>query len=269
MLKIKIEGVDKFKEVFEIDSVERARAMTRFMLRSIVDKVCEEVVRAIPEAKSWLKIYKNALKVYEIRKKDFGVNEFGFVIGARISGDWSMVDANTMLVEFVPEEGSEDYEIGEVLRKYSPFTVDMVPNLPVYGAKTTLKDVRSDEIDEVRENNKRQKASLVGALSAEGVKPRDGQAKIDGVIYFDMVFMILRMETGWGDIKKPHWKPALRKISAHISELHRDAKLQKIIEGMFEPGSLEWKKDANDKYPPMRLNDLEKIEEFHEKINPL
>jgi hypothetical protein len=269
MPNIEIKGVDKFKEVFEINLVKRAQAMTRFMVRNIVEKIYDEVKRAIPETENWLKEYKKDLMVYEIRKKDLDKDEMGFVIGARISGDWSMVDADTMIVEFIPKDGSEDYEIGEVLQEYSPFAIDMVPNLPVYGATTKVKRVRSDEISAIREQNKRQRAALVGALSAEGVKPRDGQAKIEGTIYFDMVFMVLRMEQRWGDIKKPHWRPALRNISADISELYRDAKLKKIVEGMFEPGSVEWKKDAKDKYPPMRLADLEKIREFHEKINPL
>lgn len=266
MLNIKVEGADKFKELFSTNLIERATAMTRYMLRTVVESVYDTIKRAIPETEEWLKVYKKNLEIYEIRKKDLRQNEFGFVIGARISGDWSMVDASTMLVYFEALQASEDFEVGEILQKYSPFTVDTVPNLPVYGAKTSIRRVRQDEIDAVRTDNQKQRASLASSLAVQGVKMRDGQATIEGTIYFDMVFMVLRMEQRLGDIKKPHWRPALREIKARISEMQRDRKTEKVIEGFFEPGSVEWKKDAENKYPPIRLKDLDKIERFHKKI---
>jgi predicted phage-related endonuclease len=74
------------------------------------------------------------------------------------------------------------------------------------------------------------------------------------------------MEKKWGDIKKPHWRPALRKVGSNISSVYRDPKLKKIVSGLFDEHNVTWKKEDANKFDTIRLHDLEEFKEFQEKI---
>jgi hypothetical protein len=263
---IRVEGIDKLRQMAEIELPKRVMAMCRFVLREVVEKVHEAIVKAIPENERWLKEYKKALQIYEIKPRDLGEDEIGFVIGAKMSGDWSMVEADKMIVNFKAETLDPYSEVGGVLQKHSPFTVDMVPALANYGSDSSVRRVRSDEIQAVRSKNRVDLAALNQELIKAKAQFRQGPANVEGTIYFDMAFMVMRMEKKWGDIKKPHWRPALRKVGANISSVYRDPKLKKIVSGLFDEHNVTWKKEDANKFDTIRLHDLEEFKEFQEKI---
>lgn len=52
---IRVEGIDKLRQMAEIELPKRVMAMCRFVLREVVEKVHEAIVKAIPENERWLK----------------------------------------------------------------------------------------------------------------------------------------------------------------------------------------------------------------------
>jgi hypothetical protein len=142
----------------------------------------------------------------------------------------------------------------------------MVPALANYGSDSSVRRVRSDEIQAVRSKNRVDLAALNQELIKAKAQFRQGPANVEGTIYFDMAFMVMRMEKKWGDIKKPHWRPALRQVGSQISSVYRDPKLKKIVSGLFDERSVAWKKEGANKFDLIRLHDLEEFKEFQEKI---
>lgn len=263
---IQVDGIDKLRQMAEVELPKRIMAMCRFVLREVVEKVHKAIVKAIPENEQWLREYKRALQVYEIRPRDLDKDEIGFVIGAKMSGDWSMVEAGKMIVYFKAETLDPYSEVGGVLKKYSPFSVDMVPSLENYGSNSSVRRVRSDEIQAVRAQNKKDTVSMNQELTKAKAQFRSGPANVEGTIYFDMAYMVMRMEMNWGDIKKPHWRPALRDVGAHISAVYRDPMLKKMLGNLFDQRHVEWKKEDTNKFDLIRLHDLEEFKEFQEDI---
>lgn len=268
MLRLEIEGVDELKKWAETDFVGRANAVKKLLLRRVVEQVFNEIVKDIPTGEHWLKKYRNSIKVFEM--KNLPKNEYGFSIAARVSGDWTMADAEKMIVYFDSIARSPDRAIGDVLEKYSPFTVNNVPSLDPhdYGATVSVRRVRSDEIKEVRKANERHQESIRSELDQAGATFVKGPAKIGRKVFFDLDFAVMRMELGFGDVKKPHWRPALRKISLFLEKMERDVKVHKILAKYFTPEDDTWKSELDRTHPQIEVREVENFEEFQDKIYP-
>ncbi len=264
MFELKLEGAKELRRFAEVDFKNRQKAIQKMILRDVVESVYEEVAKAIPVNEPWLKAYKDGLKVYEVT--DMPKGEIGFAIASQVSGEWGMVDAHKMIVYFETTTISPDAHIGEIMAKFSPFTVDKVPNLKAYGARPIIRRVRVDEIEDTRKKNASERASLSAALAEEGISIESGPAKISGKVYFDMSFAVMRMELGFGEIRKPHWRPALKKISIHLNAMARNPKVLNRLRGLLDPANDNWKGALRPEHPPLRLREIGQFADFQGKL---
>jgi hypothetical protein len=267
VLELRIDGVKDLRRLAEADFKERIFALQKEVLRSIVERVFDEVVDRIHDTpEKWLRMYKESMKIYEIA--DLPKGEAGFVIASRVSGDWSMVDAETMIVYFDANPRSPDFNVGKVVEEFSPFAVDWIPHLESYGSRIRVRRVRSDEVKEIREKNVREAPSLLARLGEEGIEVLPGPARIAGTVYFDMLFMVMRMELGFGDIRSPHWRPAIRRIGFHLHEMVRSREIQKVVKSVFDPRSESWKRVLRRDLTTIHLREVEGFKEFQTTVKP-
>lgn len=267
MLEARIDGVKKLRRLVEMDWMGRARAARKMLLQAIAERVLKKIVDSLPDSREkWLQVYKKSIRLYEIA--DLPKDEAGFAIASRVEGDWSMVDAATMIVYFDADPSSPDLNVGEIMEEFSPFAPDKVPNLEGYGARIRIRRVRAGEVEEVRRRNEQESEALLASLAEQEVAVRPGPAKVEGRILFDMPFMVMRMELGFGDVHEPHWRPVLRNLRLHIHELFRSRRIRENIEALFDPREAFWKDFFRRDLPRIRLKDVEGFEEFQQKIRP-
>lgn len=276
MFEIEISGAKKLARFAKVKFAERAVAFEYAVVRGLVEDILEKIKDGIPDSTqdAWMAVYKESLKIYEIGGLPTKVTksqtpELGFVIASEVSGDWTMVDAAKMLVTFKRKRTDPISEIGKVLRQFSPFTVDSVPNLEVYGASPVIKVVRPSEVEEIREANRDKAHELQEALTAAGAVYQSGPAKIEGKVFFDMEWAVIRMETGHSAHGQPHWRPALSKINVFLRKQHMSVAFRKEIKKIFTPENVRWKAAMKgvDELPEIRVFDLKVFEEFQTKIH--
>ena len=266
MIELQIEGLKDLQKFLDEDFESRILAVQKYILRTVVQDIYEAVEKAIPDKEHWLKVYKRSLKVYELDEMPEG--EFGYAIASRVSGDWSMVDGANMIVYFDALPATPDSKIGEVLEQYSPFSVDQVPNLDDYGARAVIRRVRAGEVEDVRKINEKRRSEFIEALAEQGVSPNPGPAVIKGHIYFDMQFMVMRMEMGLGEIRKPHWRPALRKVGIFLDQAAKSCEVHKTMAEYFAPSEVAWQGEFRKSHSTMRLVEVEKFEQFQKRVFP-
>src|SRR3990172_6304758 len=100
MLDVRIAGVAKLKKFAEMEFDLRVKAIIHLATRHDVEAIKEDIVSRIPTNEKWMKIYKDSLQIYEMT--GIPKDEVGFVIASKVTGDWSMVDAETMVIRFKP-----------------------------------------------------------------------------------------------------------------------------------------------------------------------
>lgn len=220
-----------------------------------------------------MKIYKKSLQIREIGglpKKITGMQmpEIGFAITSQVPGDWSMVHADNMLVDFKRQLDDPASLVGEVLERFSPFTVDHVPNLDDYGAKVGIRVVRPSEVEEIREINADKAYELQEALQEQGASPKDGPAQIEGKVFFDMEWAVIHMETKHSAYGQPHWGPALDKINVFLRKQLLSVDFHKRIKKIFTPENVRWKNemDSVPSLPEIRVHDLKAFEKFQNSL---
>lgn len=265
MIQIKVDGLDDLKAFVEQDFEGRVLAMQKYLLRTIVEDVYLAVQKGIPDTELWLQAYKKSLKVYEI--EDMPDGEFGYAIASRVSGDWSMVDGSKMVIKFEAYPGL-DNSVGAIMQQFSPFSVDQVPDIEDYGAKVVIRRVREKEVEEVREINEKNRAELVNKLNDAGMTVGIEHPEIKGKIYFDLQFAVVRMELALGEIRKPHWKPALRKVGVFLSQAAMANDVHKVMAKYFDPNEVDWKQENRKSHEVMRLRDVDGFEEFQKRVYP-
>lgn len=269
MFEVRIDGTRKnLGRLVEINWQERARAARKIILQVLAERLMEKIIEGIPDSsEKWLQEYKDSIKLYEI--VDLPKGEVGFAIASRVEGDWSMVDAEKMVIYFDANPRSPDSNIGEIMEEFSPFAPDKVPNLKGYGAHVRIRRVRADEVEGVRQKNVRESEALLGRLSEQEVTVLPGPATIRGRVLFDMLFMVMRMELGFGDIREPHWRPVLRNLRLHLHELARSLEAREMVRAIFDPRQPVWKEILRRReLPSIRVRDVEGFEEFQEKVRP-
>lgn len=275
MFGIEIDGLKKLERFAKTNLAERAIAFEYALVRSIVDQVYDEIKDGIstPAGEEWLKVYKKSLKIYEISGLPSKITgeakpELGFAIASQVSGDWNMVDADTMLVGFKRQFDDPASPIGEVLERFSPFAVDRVPNLDAYGAKTYIRVVRPSEVEEIRQENDDKAYELQEALDEQGVVQKSGEAHLDGKIFFDMEWAVIRMETRHSAFGQPHWRPALNKINIFLRQRLLSVDFHKKIKKIFTPENVRWQNEMTgvESLPEIRVYDLKVFEKFQSKV---
>jgi hypothetical protein len=275
MFEISIDGIKKLDRFAKTSFAERAIAFEKVVMRELVERVKDAIVSEIPTHldEPWLKLYRESFEVYEIEGLPEKITtsqkpEGGFVISSRVSGDWSMVDGEKMVVDFKMLDGDEHCSVGKVLAEYSPFAVDHIPSLADYGARVIAKRVRQEEVKEVRARNDAQAASLTQALREADAEFVNGPPKIAGKIYFDMVFAVLSMELSKGEIRKPHWRPALRKIGVFLHQIMMSHSFTARIRKIFDPKNVNWEHELDPRPAPpeIRVSDLSVLEDFQTRI---
>lgn len=275
MFKIEVSGAKKLARFAKTKFEERVVAFEYLVLRNLVEALLEEIKDGIPGhiQEAWVSVYKESLQVYEIGglpdKTTSGQKpELGFVIASEVSGDWTMVNTEKMLVTFKQKRADPSSAIGKVLRQFSPFAVDYVPHLAFYGASPVIRVVRPSEVDEIRENNRDQAHELHEALAEAGAEHKDGPTKIDGKVFFDMEWAVFRMETGHSAHGKPHWRPALSQINVFLRKQLLSVAFRKKIKKIFTPANVRWRSGMQgvDALPEIRVHDLDVFEEFQNKI---
>jgi hypothetical protein len=276
MFEIEVSGGKQFDRFVETGFKERVVAFEYMLVREVVEHVFAELQDGIKDAnqEEWMKVYKQSMKVYEISGLSRKVSgsqkaELGFVIASQVAGDWNMVDAGTMLVSFKRSLDDPSSAVGEVLERFSPFTVDNVPNLDFYGAKTYIRVVRASEVAEVREANADKAHELQEALAEVGLTQKAGLATIDGKIFFDMEWAVIRMETGHSAHGKAHWRPALKQISVALHEKSMSVEFHKKIKKIFEPKNVRWASvmEGPESLPEIRVQDLKVFRSFQERVS--
>jgi hypothetical protein len=276
MFEIEVSGAAQLTRIAKSGLMKRAVAFEYLLVRDVVEKVFDAIQEGLSDTtnEEWMKIYKKSLKVHEITglPKSVGANqtpELGFAITAQVPGDWSMVNADTMLVDFKRKLDDPAASIGEVLEQFSPFTVENVPNLDAYGAKVGIRVVRPSEVEEIRERNSDKAYELQEALQEQGVSPKSGQAQIEGKIFFDMEWAVIHMETKHSAYGAPHWRPALKQIGTFLKKLSTNVDFHKKIKKIFDPENVRWGSSAKgmNALPTIRVNDIKGFEKFQTQIS--
>lgn len=266
MLDLTVHGLKELEAFIQSDFEGRVLAIQKYLMRTLAEEIHQAVFNAIPDTEEWLRVYKKSLHIYEIDELPPG--EFGFAVASRVSGDWSMVDGSTMIVYFDHDPRSEDADVGEIMSKFSPFTVDQVPVIDIYGARARMRRVRSDEIEAVREKNLKDREDLVEDLDKVGQQVQSGHAEIKGQIFFDLHFAVMRMELSLGDIRKPHWRPALKKIGVFMHKAVMSSEVHKTLAKYFDPDSVAWEGESKAVYKTMRLKTAEEFGDFQKRLMP-
>lgn len=275
MFEIEVSGVKKLDRFAKMHFAERAVAFEYALTRIVVEQIFEEIQNGISDTtqEEWLKIYKKSMQIREItglQSKITGTQmpEIGFAITSQVAGDWTMVDADTMLVDFKRQLDDPASPIGEVLERFSPFTVDHVPNLDAYGAKIGIRVVRPSEVEEIREINADKAYELQEALEEQGTAQKDGPAHIEGKVFFDMEWAVIHMETKHSAYGKPHWGPALDKLNIFLRKQLLSVDFHKRIKKIFTPENVRWKKEMSGvpALPEIQVFALKSFEKFQNSL---
>ncbi len=148
---------------------------------------------------------------------------------------------------------------GKVLVKYSPWPSRSVPYEPQEDVKAHIKKVSPIEIEKLEKKLFDNWDNIKRDLSGTDIELTDRPIGYVGKqVIRDVVFQVMRIEHGIGDISKPHWKPAVEEMKKAMP------RLMKTIERTLTDPSFPCTKtiEAVDEFD----GDVKKVEKFMDKI---
>jgi len=263
MPEISVVKDKSLKKFLNADYTKRSKAVRRAFSYELASSLLKEIKKRIPTGEEWLDAYRDSFEIYDVI--DSPKNETVFVIASKVPAKWSMADVDKTVVYF---ETHLNNAIGGILQEFSPFSVDQIPSLATYGSAAVIRRVRADEIIDVRSANMRNRGDLNRRLGVAKAVFKTGPPVIDGQLYFDINFAVMRMELGYGDIRKPHWKPVLRNMLKHARRVMQIPKMQKRLLKCLNPAYNQYSRELKIKRNKMRVSALWGLQKMQRKLSP-
>lgn len=149
------------------------------------------------------------------------------------------------------------------LESLSPFVMDTLPaSIPRERGYFMFRRARPDEIIGILERNAKDRSKIDAAIQGSGLDPHVDHDAV--AAYSDVVFEVLRAEFGYGDVNRPHWRPAVRAVTAGSTMrlLLGDAELAKTL---IDPRYRGWVK-LGILGQTLTLSEVEPLDRFQSRI---
>lgn len=155
----------------------------------------------------WQGVYKRSLKVAYLESS--GVDAWVGVYGDRPVGVGAL-DAERQLIWFKETRIKGKEKLGDFLREFQPWTVDLLPALGVYPARAVVRQVPVRTVIQRRMELRGKRREIEQRIKDLGVKVKRGSAKLRNKATFDLEYAVLAQEFRRGG--KPIWRPVIREF---------------------------------------------------------
>ena len=250
---------DSMKEIKKLISKmeERIEEGKKFVLLEIAGSIIKNLQQINPEINEVK--YAEDLEIGfigEISKGENGVVIF-HKAGMRNLG--SSKNEKTTGLTIVPKRGSPKYI--NVLSKYSPWSVSMLPlKISNKDAVVISKFYSQKDLDFYKNRIIQNKREIEKDFIKNGleIKITDSDKGEGSDVYDDLSYSILRLEFGYGDKKKAHWRPAIKKAMKELKIVKKNF-VNYVITGNRNLFEIPVVSDIS-------KSDIKKDNDFQEKI---
>lgn len=235
--------------------IESLPSASAELLRAMIEK--EAPKNLVPDYPDFLKVYE-----YVIQGSDYsaGVVAPGYAHAVRVTGKEA-----THTVIFVKAKRPADREPDPgalLLEENGPWTVASLPYEPDrFSASMKARRERQVDVQNLEAQRLRDRRDgLDNKLIALGYRlDRPDTQSLVRKVSFDIAHAVLRAEYGLGDVKKAHWRPAVRKLrSLGIRGVLKD--MQKWL----APNDATWKRGVPVKAGQQK--DVKRVQDFQDRV---
>jgi hypothetical protein len=239
----------------------RGRALIKMAPYLAMEATRQNLAGLIPKSAAW-RSYRRAIRTAMVGSGAYAV----YVRPARAR----TIDGKKEVLYIRPRRSRLQpvSEAVEILAKYNPWTLSMLPYSPKRNeAVTVTRRVSARELKSIEKQRQQDQPAWRKEFLDAGVTLPARAApvqKLDTKVVSDVAFAGMRLEFGYGGVKRvPHWKPAVRAATQTVlRRLSQDPRFT----GLMTSKSSVWKK-----WPPvvegqLSLADLKKFAKFQRRV---